>query len=521
MLFVYGLKTKSVCVAIVLLLPPAPLALAQAPSARPPGSEESRRQPKRFVFEEPPPPPPSELPPPPVLDLGHRDPAALFSDQNQALLGKAPERVPAPPAPAVIRAILGFVALLVLAYAAGHPRVQRWERRLNIAHLITAGLPFVFLGFMAAQPAVGILTPAVLREVGPLLPLGLGWIGFVIGSRFEARSLDSLPPGTGPAVVITTAIPVAVILVICGFLLLASPASVGASGTSGALRDALLLATAGAMAARSAPHFFLAFSSGEPVSDRWIWVTGLEQLAGVFGMMMVSAHFRPQGMFVAWQLPGTAWLFITLGIGTTMGILIFSTLTRIHTGPPFTAALLGSVAFTAGMASFLRLSPVSVCFIAGAIVINLGGPWREQLRDLLVRLERPIYFVFLVIAGALWRPWEWQGWVLMAVFISSRAASKWLAAVLLKKFWVADLTPGERRALIAAPMGALSVAIVVSAQDLYSGPTVAWIVTAVIGGAIVMEFALQIAARRIGRIASSQSTEESGRSRSERTLESG
>jgi hypothetical protein len=411
------------------------------------------------------------------------------------LLGRSPDAPPAPPAPAVIRAILGFVAFLALAYLAGQPRVQRLERSLNIAHLVTAGLPFVFLGFVASQPAVGILTPSVLREVGPLLPLGLGWIGFVIGSRFDARGLDRLPAGTGTAAVLTAAIPAAFILGTCGLMLFGTPSMSLASPGTAAFRDAILLAAAGAMTARSAPYFLNASRPGEPVPGRLIRIIGLEQLAGVFGLMMVSAYFRPQGVAVAWQLPGTAWLFITLGIGTTMGIVVLATLAKIDKGPQFTAALLGAVAFTAGMASFLRLSSVSVCFIAGAIVFNLGGPWRERFRDVLERLERPVYFVFLVIAGALWRPWEWQGWVLMTLFIASRFASKWIAAGVLRKFSVIHLAPAERRVLIGAPMGALSVAIVVSAQDLYSGPTVGWIVTAVIGGAIVMEFALQIAAR--------------------------
>jgi hypothetical protein len=478
---------------------------AQAP--REPGTEENRTQqrPKQFVPPDPPPPPqPQLLPPPPVLKFGlfeKANTARSGSDQSQALLGRTITQEPNPPAASVIRAILGFVALLVLAYLGGHPRVRSLERRLQIAHLITAGLPFVFLGFVFAHPAVAILTPRMLGEVGPLLPLGLGWIGFVIGSRFEARALDKLPPGTGAAVVATTAIPVASILAMCSLVVVLARTSFASAG---ALRDALLLATAGAMAARSAPHFLQMFSPAEPVSLRLVRVIELEQLAGVFGMMMVSVYFRPQGQMVAWQLPGTAWLFITLGIGTTMGIFIFGMLAKVNKGAQFTAALLGAVAFTAGMASFLRLSPISVCFIAGAIVINLGGAWTEQVRTVLERMERPIYFLFLVIAGALWRPWEWQGWVLMAFFVSARFGSKWLAAALLSRFWVRDISPSERRVLAGAPMGALSLGIVVSAQDLYSGPTVAWIVTAVIGAAIVTEFALQFAARSLPRQAAGQ-----------------
>jgi Kef-type K+ transport system membrane component KefB len=327
--------------------------------------------------------------------------------------------------------------------------------------------------------------------VAPLLSLGLGWIGFVIGSRFDARTFERIPQGTSTVLVLSTALPIAAILLACGLVLYLAGESVTAPSV---VRDALLLATAGAMTARSAPQFLLAGST-EGVSKRLIRIIEFEQLAGVFGLMLVSAYFRPPGAAVAWHLPGTAWLFITLGVGTTMGVVISATLTRINRGTQFTTVLLGAVAFTAGMASFLRLSPVSVCFIAGAIMINLAGAWRDQVRRVLERLERPIYFLFLVIAGALWLPWEWQGWVLMALFLTSRVSGKWLAVRLLARFWVKDLSPGERLVLTKAPMGALSVAIVVTAQDLFFGQTVPWIVTAVIGSAILMEVGLQAALR--------------------------
>jgi hypothetical protein len=57
------------------------------------------------------------------------------------------------------------------------------------------------------------------------------------------------------------------------------------------------------------------------------------------------------------------------------------------------------------------------------------------------------------------------------------------------------LTSDERRSLIFSPMGALSIAIVVNAQDLYSGAAVPWMVTAVIGGAIVTEIIVQVSGR--------------------------
>jgi hypothetical protein len=473
------------CVALWSLAQQSP-----APEA-PPG------QPKPEIQEQTPPPqiPAADQAPQPLDSL-----VEAISGRSRNLLEHLP-----PPPQSVVSAIIGFVALLVLAYLGGHPKVVEWERRLNIAHITTTGLPFLFLGFLASQPLVGILTPSVLREIAPLLPLGLGWIGFVVGSRFSGAALEPLAPGVGAAVVLTTAVPFGVIFGVSAVLLLGIYPLLAPAAGQGAVRDAFILAAAGTMAARSAPHFFASFSGGS-ASDRIIRIIELEQLAGILGLMVASAFVRPSGA-VAWQLPGTAWLFVIFGIGAIMGIVITGILSSLQAGPQFTTALLGAVAFTAGMASYLRLAPIGVCCITSAILINLGGPWKGPAGDLLARMERPVYFVFLVVAGAIWRPWEWQGWVLMFFFVTGRFFSKWLATVLLERFWLKPLAVAERWTLARAPMGALSVAFVVSAQDLYSGPTVGWIVTAVIGGTILMEATLQLAARRGGRVSAAPEME--------------
>lgn len=464
----------------------------QAPTPRPaPGT-------KKFVPPEPPLPkaiPEIEVlpPPPPIEGLApYAGPNIPFA-QSEYLLGRTRESFPPPQIPAVLRVLVGFVALLAMAYIAGLASIQKLDQRLNVPHLVTTGLPFFVLGFVASQPQIGILTPSVLHEIAPVMPLALGWIGFSIGSRFKAGAIDRLPKGTGDVFAAILTIPLVVVFAACAAaILLIDPNG----SRTWAFRDALLLATAGAMAARNTPHFFRVFSKESGVSERIVRVIELEQLAGVFLLLMVSAYYRPGGQLVNWQLPGTAWLFLTLGIGATMGLFVYFALTRINKDPQFTAVLLGSIAFTAGLSSFLRMSPLAVCTMAGVITANLGGPWKEQMTRNLERLERPVYFLFMVLAGALWHPSEWQGWVLMVVFIAARLGSKWFASQVARRAIAPDLSEDERRATAWAPMGALSVAIVVSAQDLYSGPTISWIVTAVIAGALLSEVGLQIAASR-------------------------
>lgn len=417
--------------------------------------------------------------------------------QYEWLFGRnAPDIGPPPIWPAV-RAIVGLVALLTVAYLGGHSRVKAIERRLNIAHLMTTGLPFAALGFLASLPAVGILTPAAFRGIAPLLPLGLGWIGFVIGSRFDARALERLPSGTGRAALLTTGISVALVMATGGWTISLLH---GHALDREMVRDALLLAIAGAMAGRIAPEFLRAALPLQAAQERLAGIIGQEQLLGIFGMLLISISYRPPGEAVAWQLPAVAWLFITLGIGTAIGALLYAAFSRIHKGPQFAALLLGSAAFASGIASYLRISTLSVCFISGAIMSNLGGRWKDDVVEVFSHLERPIYFLFMIIAGAMWHPWEWQGWVLMVLFVVTRFAANFGSARLLRRWGAPVLEPAEQRALSLAPMGVLSVAIVISAQDLYSGPTIPWIVTTVIVGSLVTETVLQLAFRREAQI---------------------
>ncbi|MCZ2151773.1 MAG: hypothetical protein LC126_28855 [Bryobacterales bacterium] len=463
------------------------------PAPSPPAAPDAERReaPRDALPEAPPIVPAKESNPGILRNLGE-----TISGEGMRLLNRLP---PAPPN--VVRAILGFVGLLVLAYLGGHPRVQRIERRLNIAHLTAVGMPFVFLGFLASRPFLSVLTPSVLVEIAPLLPLGLGWIGFVIGARFTGSALNAPAPGVGSAVFASTMIPFAVIFGLATVLLLGGDVFHGVTDTAGAFRDAILLAAAGTMTARSAPHFFAPFSPDGGVSPRSLRIIELEQLAGIFAMMAVSSFFRPPGGQVSWQLPGVAWLFIVFGVGTIMGLVISAILNSLKQDSQFTAALLGAIAFAAGMAGYLRLSPLAVCCYSGVIMMNLGTGRQRRAFEVLERMERPIYLLFLVLAGAYWKPWEWQGWVLMCLFVAGRFLSKWLATAMIGRFFLSSLSVSERWTLTGAPMGALSVAIVISAQDLYAGQTSAWIVTAVIGGTLVMETLLQIMARRVLRAA--------------------
>jgi hypothetical protein len=224
-------------------------------------------------------------------------------------------------------------------------------------------------------------------------------------------------------------------------------------------------------------------------------VIRLEELAGVVGLAFVAAFFRPGGASVTWQIPGTAWVLLTIGLGATAGLLMFAILHRRSEGTDFLVLTLGSISFAAGAAGYLLLSSVVVAFIAGVLLANFPGTYHERLREMLFGLERPINLCSLVIVGALWQVTDWRGWLLMPVFMSMRLAGKWLATTVALKNSELQLGSEERRALALPPLGPLAIAIVVNAQLLYPGGSISLIVSAVIGGGVLTEVFLQLESR--------------------------
>ncbi|MBA3452654.1 MAG: hypothetical protein H0T42_06085 [Deltaproteobacteria bacterium] len=377
----------------------------------------------------------------------------------------------------------GLIVLLVLAYLGAHRRVVRFQERLGVSGVITAGFPFIALGLIAGLAPVGILTGQVLENLRPVMFFGLGWLGFIIGAQLDIRVLERVPKGTAYVIIAEAIGPFVVVGVGCGAVMLAF----GSSWRDPTVwRDAILLGTAAAM---TAPRRFRGFANRTWREHRGadVLLGQLDELVGVIGLIFITAYFRPSVAGV-WQMPSTAWVFVSLGVGVAIGTLIFAMIRIPTSNAEFLAVLLGGIACAAGFAGFLDLSPIVVCFIAGVLVTNFPNDQRENIFRILRHLERPVHLMFLIIAGAVWTVSDWRGWVLVPVFVAARVLGKWLGVLASKSVIGSPMPAGflEQRMLVP-PLSALSIALVISVAGRHPGDSITWVVTAVIGGAIVTE----------------------------------
>jgi Kef-type K+ transport system membrane component KefB len=447
-------------------------------------------------------------------------PAAAFAaDPGHGGAGPANGSAPPTHETALLRVVLGLALAFGLAALAAHPLVRRIERRLGLTVIVSSGIPFIAMGVIFRLPSVGILTDEVVNDLRPALEFGIGWLGFVVGMQFDVRELDRVHPKVGSVVVAETGIPMAIAAAACATFLAALDPSWSFAGGSfssfaafkenvrvvgmhAPFRDALAL---GACAAQAAPVAAVAIarSSGSSAAKLLAYVTKLDDVAGVVLLGLICAFFRPTDAVAAWKLPHIAWIFVTLGMGGVLGILSYVLVRSAKNSNEEIAYLLGAIALSAGMSGYLAISPLVTCAIAGALLTNLPHKDFDRLRNTMLQVERPLYLIFLVVAGALWDVRAWQGWLLAPVFVSARVGGKLIGAHVAKRIGPEELPDATTLGLALAPQSPIAIATIVSYVTLYKpqsseSSSLGWLMTACIAGAVLTELTVQVFVRMRG-----------------------
>ena len=394
----------------------------------------------------------------------------------------------------VARVVIALAVAVALAVLGAHPRLLRWERRFGLTVLASSGFPFLLLGVLFRE--LGVLNNVVLTDLRPLFEFGLGWVGLTIGTNLELRRFDRLPSAFAPVIALASILPILCAAIACSLTL----AWMGVVPGSGLTRDALILM---ACAAVSAP------ANLDLLLRRWkdsmrlvIEVTRVDQLAALALLGLITILFRPDQTATLWHLPRSGWFLMTLGLGTLLGLVLYLLVRRVTERSEELALLMGGVALASGMAGYLALSVAVVCALAGVVLINFPLQRPERVVDALREVERPVYFLFLFIVGAAWRPDEWQGWVLGVVFALSRGYGK-VAAARIASWMEKDLPAWRPLAVSLLPESTIAIVVLFSASTLGGGatsPAVRWAINAVIVGSVLTEIAVQAFQRRERRL---------------------
>lgn len=313
----------------------------------------------------------------------------------------------------------GLVLLLVVVggYLAAHLAAEWLARR----HLIISGAEYLLLGVLLGPEVAGIIRPSTVDGFTPFLTLALGWIGALVGAQFFLPELLRIRANHYR---------IAFAEALLAFGIMAAGSMVLLTWQFGVtLEEALVPAVVlGAIGAASAPTGIALVSRevgpSSPVIRQLQVTTAVDALVAVtaFGVLLAMAHPGPPPGQVR-PPTATEWVVLSVAIGIGGG-----TLFHLFLGPEqkidrLFIALAGALILTSGAAAYLDLSPLLPSMLVGMVLVNTSRS-RDAIRQALGKVERPLYFVLLIFAGAAWRPGAW-GWILVVVaFLLLRLVTK-------------------------------------------------------------------------------------------------
>jgi len=322
---------------------------------------------------------------------------------------------------------------------------------------LPSGAEWLILGVILGPHALGMFQSAMIRDLEPLVVVGLGWTALVVGIDYgyvgERRiSWRGLFLGL-------------LLSALCG-------AAVGAAAyyyctlrlgldANEALISALAMALVCSETTRQAVRWINERQGAKgPLSDILAEISDADDALPLIGLAVLIAIGTTPSLNVelalGWRLGGTAVL------GAVLGLIAAALLARSLAFGESWAVLIGVALLGIGISMRLGAAALTVLFVAGA-VISLVSHRHAELRKLLAPTERPVMLPLLVLGGATLNPEalspEMIG--LLGVVLGARVVAKvgsgWLIALFVPAARTSPTITGG--ALLASGTLAMSIGL--------------------------------------------------------------
>ncbi len=314
--------------------------------------------------------------------------------------------------------VAAFVGAGLLTSRRGVPRTVR--------RLMRAGFVFLGLGVLLGPNVTGVLSRETLDQLEPLLQLSVGWIGLLFGLEMRRPHLARYPRRWFLGALLHGALVVAVMLV---FLHRLAPLVTPRLAAQLTPEVWIMLALLGAASAPELGHVFHPPEARDHRLMTFIRFTGgIATLLAVVSFGAISGLTRlhgggPGDLFAGWPV-----LPLSLAAAVVLGVLfrLLSAVQQRDAESYLVAA--GFVVLCSGTALYLGVSSLLLSLVAGAVIGNLPlGRGRRHLRRVLRRLERPMFLMLFLFAGALLERPPWEVLALALLYVGLRAGAEMLA----------------------------------------------------------------------------------------------
>jgi Sodium/hydrogen exchanger family len=322
-----------------------------------------------------------------------------------------------------LKTIAGILLLAVLALAGHRKSFVTIASGKAGGFFFLTGTEFLLVGYLLSDSFLGILDASTLNRVRPFLILGLGWIGLLSGIQLEWSALR----GFGRSSYVWT------LLYGCFLLLFVSLGLYALlrfwfpydpqMGLAVAVLAVTALCTAQASIAlwmRNVPE------EKRPLGLLLQFVSSINDVIAIVLFGLLVGFYQPAEGAIGLPLLPLEKFLLSLLVGVLMGMFMLLLFRTRLGGVDKILIVIGLVLFGGGMAYLLGISPLLVHLVAGVILANFSLK-SEETFQLLMRIEKPLYLIFLMMGGAYLRIVSPLVVLLAVAYVALRALSQAVA----------------------------------------------------------------------------------------------
>jgi Kef-type K+ transport system membrane component KefB len=384
----------------------------------------------------------------------------------------------------VLKISIGVALLLIIALIGSRRTFTRLNLPIGARLIFLTGTEFILVGVALGDELIGILDEQTVRSLTPLFSLGLGVIGLIFGIQLELRKIFRFPASYMAIALIQA---VCTMLVVFWFSSLVLQQVFGADPRAILLASLVLAATAACTAQSTLALVEREFALRRArLMELLRYISSVDAVVGLLALQTAFCLMQTQPVIGFNFGVSIQWFSLSVLIGVTTGFLLHL-LTRFRCSEEeLLIFVIGMAVFSGGIALYLKLSPLFVNAVMGIAAANLPGS-KDRIANLLMRVEKPFYIVFLILAGAIWHLGSTWGLALAALYFALRFIGKLLGGYLAAWTTRSTSRPPYTLGLGLISQGGIAIAMVMNYYQLSSTEWTSVVVTAVLIAVIVSE----------------------------------
>lgn len=385
----------------------------------------------------------------------------------------------------VFSTLIALVVVTLIAFLGSRHGFQRQIANRGLYYFFLTGTEYIFIGLILGPSVLNVVSERVIQALSPFIIFGLAFVGFIAGSQLEWHHFKNYPRRLYSATLLIDL--VTFLVVITPFYLIFD--GFGLSGND--LHHPIIIIAISALGTFPSSTLMILqrFKRFRSLPNLLQFIAGFGDLILIlfFGIMFSFEDLSSQHVSLE-HSAGYYWVFLSFLLGGIMGVAFYSALNIRQSRNEYLALLIGLLAFTGGLSAYLHLSPIFVAAIAGVTYSNLPKIHTVASAPfVLARVEKPVYFVLLILAGALWTPEPLWAFPLALLYCLLRIIGKVLGGYLVYLGFPANDKPPKWLGIGLTAHGGVVIAVIINYQLGFTGESISTSVTIMLTAVVIHE----------------------------------